>query len=61
MSESALEAALSAEETRTEVFAMVIHDLRNPLCVILSCADMIAEQADKVQDPRAVAQRVSVG
>lgn len=61
MSERALEAALSVEETRTEVFAMVNHDLWNPLCVILGYADMTAEQADKVQEPRAVAQVVSLG
>ncbi len=45
-SEMALEAARSAEEERTGVFAMVAHDLRSPLSVIVGNADMIAEGAE---------------
>ncbi len=45
-SASALEVALSAEVDRARVFAMVTHDLRSPLCVILGNADIIAEGAN---------------
>lgn len=45
-SESALDAARSAEVGRADVFAMVTHDLRNPLFVILGNAEMIAEGAE---------------
>lgn len=45
-SENALGKALSAEADRAEVFAMVTHDLRNPLSVILGYADMIEDGAD---------------
>lgn len=45
-SASALEIALNAEVNRARVFEMVTHDLRNPLCVIVGNADMIADGAD---------------
>lgn len=44
-SESALDAAHSAEAAQADVFAMVTHDLRNPLCVIMANADLIAQSA----------------
>ncbi|MFW6086782.1 MAG: sensor histidine kinase [Myxococcota bacterium] len=44
-SEAALEAARRAEADRTDVFAMVTHDLRNPLYVIMANAETIAEGA----------------
>lgn len=43
--ETALETALNAEIDRAEVFAMVTHDLRGPLSVILGNAGLIAEDA----------------
>lgn len=46
-SEMALEDARSAEEERTGVFAMVTHDLRSPLSVIVGNADMTAEGAEE--------------
>ncbi len=45
-SEGALEAALSAEVARAAVFAMVAHELRNPLCVIAGNAEMIVDSAE---------------
>lgn len=41
-SESALEVARGTEANRADVFAMVTHDLRSPLCVIVANADLIA-------------------
>lgn len=45
-SESALETARSVEVERADVFAMVTHDLRNPLCIIMANASLISEGAE---------------
>jgi signal transduction histidine kinase len=55
--DSALEAAQHAEAHRKDVFAMVMHDLRNPLCVILANAEFLVERAEN-QDSREAAHDV---
>ena len=55
----ALEAAQHAEAHRKDVFAMVMHDLRNPLHVILANADFLGESAEG-QDSREAAQDVTL-
>ncbi|MEX2467997.1 MAG: HAMP domain-containing sensor histidine kinase [Gemmatimonadota bacterium] len=49
----------SAEAHRRDVFAMVMHDLRNPLCVILANADFLGEDAED-QDVREAAEDVTL-
>lgn len=57
-SEVALEVARSVEVDRAEVFAMVAHDLRNPLCVILANAAQLAEVAGD-SDTREAAEDIT--
>jgi signal transduction histidine kinase len=57
--DSALEAAKDAEAHRKDVFAMVMHDLRNPLYVILANADFLGESAES-QARREAAQDVTL-
>lgn len=45
-SDRALERARREEAHRTDVFAMVVHDLRSPLCVIVANADFLTERAE---------------
>lgn len=49
MSSNALEAARNADAERSDVFAMVTHDLRTPLCVIVANADVIAKEPAGIQ------------
>lgn len=55
---SALHTAHEANADRADVFAMVMHDLRNPLCVILANADEIAA-ATLDEDTRAAASDIT--
>jgi signal transduction histidine kinase len=57
--DTALEAARQDEAHRKDVFAMVMHDLRNPLCVILANADLLGENAEN-QDMREAALDVTL-
>lgn len=48
-SRSALEAARHAELHHRNVFAMVAHDLRNPLCAIVANAHFLAESVEDTE------------
>lgn len=56
---SALAAADLAQMRREDVFAMVAHDLRSPLFVILGNAELLAESVES-EELREVAQDVTV-
>ncbi|HEX9640852.1 MAG TPA: HAMP domain-containing sensor histidine kinase [Candidatus Krumholzibacteria bacterium] len=61
---SALDGAHEHEARSNEIFSMVTHDLRNPLCVIVANANLIADgvtdpvMRDAAQDVRLAAARM---